>query len=205
MRPHTLRRVIANAVLAALTFAVAACGSDDDPRPLPAPTSTPPSSSPSPTTTPAWESKYTSEQIQAYNEALARWETYEQRAEPIWAKGKVTPAAEALFKEYWVAWAVPLNTLQTYQQNGLAVSGVAHVLSSVPASIDLESATASVVIKQCIDPASISVTKDGEAQASSGQKPYVRTITLDRAADRPFLVGGFKDITNSKKVSRCAP
>jgi hypothetical protein len=204
MRPNTLRHLVATAVLVALTFALAACGSDDDPTPLPAPTSTTPSSSPSPTT-PAWESKYTPEQIQAYNEALARWESYEQRAEPIWAKGKVTPAAKALFKEYWVSWAVPLNRLTFYEQVGDKVVGVPKVLWSRASKVaNFSGGGISVTIQQCIDPSTIEVKHAPGAQVQEQkQGPYIRRISLTKAGATSYRVNGLFDVTSGKKVKPC--
>ncbi|MGK2878541.1 MAG: hypothetical protein ACSLFF_08205, partial [Solirubrobacterales bacterium] len=105
-------------VLAVLTM-TAACGGNDGPEPLPPVTSSPssPSTSTSPApTTPAWQSKYTKEQIAEYEAALDRWSTYEQRSEPIWAAGKATPAAEALFKKFFLNAIGQYQTLQTYEQ-----------------------------------------------------------------------------------------
>jgi predicted small lipoprotein YifL len=191
MRTHTLRQLITTCfVFSALTFALAACGSKGDPTPLPAPTSKTSSSSPSPTT-PAWESKYTAEQIQAYNEALARWESYEQRSEPIWAKGKVTPAAEALFKEYWITWPNTLNTLRYLEANGVTKSGVPTVVSSQPKKVEEGSKDVTVVIRQCIDDSNVKTVSEAGAPSSTGPAtPYVRLITMKKVSSTPWRIVG---------------
>lgn len=193
------RKALAAFACAGLLLTAGCGGSDPDPRPTPSITSTPTQTP----TNPTWESKFNHEQIAAYEAALARFTEYETRAEPIWATGKATAAAEAVFKEYWVAWPVKLNTLRAYEANGLAISGIAKVLSSEPARIDVKSAAARVVIKQCVDPSTISVTRNGEPQKPSGHEPYIRTLTLDRGRSGPFKVSSVQDITNSQKVKPC--
>ena len=92
------------AVATALMLSATGCGGDDVPtaEPTETTTSATPTESTSPTETDrAWQDKYTEAQLDAYEAALARYETYEDRTEPIWSEGKATDRAEALFKQYY--------------------------------------------------------------------------------------------------------
>ena len=87
---QSLRRLAVVAVSFVLVAFMAACGGGgDEPEATPSSSSTPPSQSPSPTepspTETAWQDKYTDAQLGAYEEALARYQEYETRSEPIWA------------------------------------------------------------------------------------------------------------------------
>lgn len=199
-----LRRSIISAVaLGALALTAAACGGDAEPQNQPTTSPSPTSSSTTTATTVdpnAWQSKFTSAEIEAYDAALGRWTSYERRSEPIWAKGKATPAAEALFRDYWIAWQPQYNRLKIAEENGITVSGLANVLSSKATTITL-SGTPRVVIEQCIDPTTITVLP----ATNEGRKdPYLRTITLDQPdQSKPFKVASVGDITNQKKVTSC--
>ena len=171
-----------------MVVSLAGCGGDDDPETLPTETT---STSTSPTPTPsAWESKYTQQQLQAYEAALTQWETYEQRSEPIWAAGKVTPTARQLFKEYWVNWAVPLNRLSFYEQVGDKVVGVPKVLWSRASEATIfKGRGISVTIQQCIDPSTIEVEHASGTQVhQKKQGPYIRRISLAKADPSSYRV-----------------
>jgi hypothetical protein len=179
-----------------------ACTSNGD-EPEPRPTTTTSASTPSQTPAkPAWESRYTEKELRAYEAALARFTEYETRAEPIWARGEVTPGAEGLFKEYWNPWPNTLNTLRVYEQNDITVSGLAKVIWSKPTAVKQGKAWTQVTIEQCIDPSTITVLP--AAGGSKKQGPYVRTITMDRTDAKPFMIGNLVDITSGKKVRRCS-
>ena len=53
--------------------------------------------SPSPTEA-GWESDFTADQLAEYNEALARWEDYEDKSAPLWADPKPSPETLGLFR-----------------------------------------------------------------------------------------------------------
>lgn len=199
-------RAVLSAVIACIALGLSGCSDTPEADPAPEAIEATPtvSSSPTPTADPdGWRAKYRSTELEAYDAALGRWKEYESRSEPIWAKGKATPTAQELFKEYWTAWAPMFIRLQDYEKNGLAVSGTAKVLTSKASLIDL-SGQKRVVIKQCIDPAPITVTEHGEADAPTTQAPYTRTITLDRVATTNlFMISGVKDVTTLKKVTPC--
>lgn len=210
MTPIRFRRRTAPALLiAALTLTASGCGPTE---PVAIPDTTPstsasssPTSSPSPDPN-AWQDQYTAAEIDAYNAALQRWQSYETRSEPIWAAGKATPAAKALFKEYWIAWQIEAARLEMYEKNGITVSGLADVLWSKAKSIELtdtDTGAPRVVIQQCIDPSTITVLPP--AGGGTDTPPYLRTITLDEPPGREFMVVRVGDITNQKKVAPCEP
>lgn len=196
--------ITAGVMLACLSLGLTGCQNDNQPDPIPEATeTTSPVASETTEPTPSWEGKYNEKEVQAYKDALARWEEYETRSEPIWAKGKATPAAQELFKEYWSTWAPVFLRLQTYEENGLAVSGTADVLTSKASLIDL-TGQKRVIIKQCVDPSPITVSENGKDDPPGKQSPYIRTITLDQVATTGlFMIGGVKDITTMKKVKPC--
>ena len=199
---RTFSRSAAAIACAAALFTTSAC-QDSDPQPSPEPTETTTSATPTPTK-PAWESKYTPEQLKAYETALARFTEYEQRAEPIWARGKVTPGAEALFKEYWAAWPNTLNTLRFYEQVGDRIVGLPTVIWSRPSKVTTHELGATVTIQQCIDPSTIEVKHaPGAKVQEKKQGPYIRTIVLDQGGSRPFLISNLIDVTSGKKVKPC--
>jgi len=196
------------AALAGLTFTMAGCGADgDDPKPLPpissSSTASTPTTSPSPTTQ-AWESKFTRKQRVEYDEALQRWESYEQRSEPIFAKGKVTPAAEALFKDYFIVWQNQLNTLRFYEQVGDKVVGLPTVIWSRPSKVTAFKGGMNVKIQQCIDPSTVKVKHAAGAQVQEKNVgPYIRKISLSKTDAKPYRVSELFDVTSGKKVKPC--
>ncbi len=125
------RRIAVAAVSIALLTSMAACGGDDEPEATPTSSSTPTSQSPSPTepspAETAWQDKYTDAQLDAYDDALLRYQEYETRSEPIWAAGKVTDRAEALFQQYFPSplWQGRLRMLSSYEQVDVQVEGLA--------------------------------------------------------------------------------
>lgn len=205
MRARTFRHALASTLVAGLALTAAGCGlsgteESDLPETSPsARASATPSASPA---ADAWRAKFSGRELKAYDQALQRWEEYESRSEPVWARGKVTPAAEALFKEYWMTYGTQLSRLETYELMEIAVSGTPEVLWSKAARFEHDARR--VVIKQCIDPAPITVYDDGEADPPIELKPYVRTITLDRVATtNQFMVLSVQDDLTMKKVKPC--
>lgn len=204
------RHLTAAALLAALLATTAACGGDDEPEATPSSSTTPTTQSPSPTVTtptePAWEDKYTDAQLDAYDAALARYESYETRTEPIWAEGKVTDRAEALFKQYFPSpiWQGYLSRLTTYEQVDVQIDGLADVYWSKAKSIS--DTGLSVVINQCVDYTTISTTQRGKpAQPVEWQqKPNLRTITLEKPDGYDWLIYGVVDASTGK-ARPCEP
>jgi len=195
-----------------LTAMLAACGGGD-PSAGPSP-STPVSSSLAPTTpaptstspsqSEAWRSHFNAAQLRAYDAALQRWEDYESRSEPIWAKGKATAAAKALFMQYYPspAWVGVWNTLQTYQQAKVKIVGLPKVYWSRGKSIT--AAASDVVIDQCLDYMPVQRTQDGQAIQPPNPKPQLRIVELYKAPGHDWLVRSVTTSTD-KKFRPCEP
>ena len=207
----SLRRVAVTTVSIALLATTAACGGGDDEPEAKPPSSTAPTTQslsptqPSPTET-AWQDQYTPAQLDAYEAALSRYEEYETRSEPIWAAGKVTDRADALFKQYFPSplWQGRLRMLSSYEQVDVQVEGLADVYWSRAKSIS--DTGLSVVINQCVDYTTVKVTQRGEAAwpVKWQQKPNLRTITLEKPEGSDWLIYGVVD-ASSGKPRPCAP
>ena len=195
------RRTATATVLCAGMALTAGCQRDADgeTKPLPpaessttAPTET---SSPSPTNTtkPAWHDRYSKKELAAYEAALDRFETYEQRSEPIWRRGKATPAAEELFKEYFTdgAWQREISRLRSYEQANVEVHGTPTVLRSQATRIAVSERGGSTTIRQCIDYRTSQLLQDGEQAPGAPKSPRIRQIVLDRSSDGgSWLISG---------------
>jgi hypothetical protein len=182
------RRLLAAATAAALLFTAASCGSEDEPKADPTPAEEPTTQDPTPAT-PAWEDEYTDEQIEQYEAALARWDEYERRAEPIWAEGKVTPAAERLFKEYWLTWPNTLNTLHYLEEQGITRTGRPEVIWSKPNEIIDRGNATTVVIRRCIDDSNVKVeSRAGTPEEPEESGPSLGEITMDKVGDNPWRI-----------------
>jgi hypothetical protein len=202
------RNATAVFAIGSLMLGAAGCGGEDEPAPNAEPTiSGSPTEPTEPTSTaPAWESKYTDVQLEAYEAALARWETYENRSEPIWAEGKATERAEAFFKQYFPSpqWQGYYNRLVTYEQVDVQIEGLADVHWSKPKSVSKDGR--SVVIDQCVDYTTITTTQRGElAQPVKWQqRPNLRTINLEKPEGHDWLIYGVTDATGGK-ARPCEP
>ncbi len=219
MLAHTLRRyALTVTVLSVLAISTAACAGGDDPEtsPTDAPTSSAtegtsePTTDPTPTTDPdAWRTKFSPAQLEAYDTARQRWETYESRSEPIWAEGKATPAAEKLFKEYFPhpIWMDQFEQLETYEQYEVQIAGTPDVLWSRAKSIG--DASGEVEIEQCVDYRSTTTTQNGEATKpiESRQKPVLREITMIKPKGYDWLIYAINATPGAggKKDKPCDP
>lgn len=209
----TPARRIAGAAAASATLALTLGGCtarDDSPGGDASTTPSPSSTSLSPTpsaepTQPTWMDDYTDKQLKAYNEALDAWSTYEQRSEPIWARGKATPAARQLFQKYFPSplWQDLFQKLEGYEQVDIKISGVPDVLWSRPSRVALEGGTASVQIVQCLDFSPVQLTQAGIAQESY-QFPVRRSLVVNRPKGFRWLVYEV-DAPAGKNFKRCDP
>lgn len=205
------RRIAVAAVSIALLTTTAACGGgDDEPEATPSSSSTPTSQSPSPTepspTETAWQDKYTDAQLDAYEDALARYQEYETRSEPIWAAGKATDRAEALFKQYYPSplWQGQDRLLTSYEQGGVTRTGLADVYWSRAKSIS--DSGLSVVVNQCVNYEPI-ITKQNDKEAERpawALKPNLRTITLEKPEGSDWLIYGVVNASGGK-ARPCKP
>jgi hypothetical protein len=219
MLAHTLRRyAVTSIAVSVLALSTTACAGDDDPETAPTdePTSSAtgstsePTTSPTPTTDPdAWRSKFSPAQLEAYDVALQRWESYESRSEPIWAKGEATPAAEKLFKEFFPhpIWIGQFKQLQTYEQYEVRIAGTPDVLWSRAKSIG--DSGGGVEIEQCVDYRSTTTTQNGEPTKpiESRQQPVLREITMSKPKGYDWLIYAINATPGAggKKDRPCGP
>ena len=181
-RATTRRRAIVAVIAASCALTLSGCQGSTDAGPTP---TTSAATTPSPTgTTPAWQSKYTKNEIAAYETALARFDSYERDSQPIWATGKVTPEAKRLFQGYFIPWQTYALQLDFYEKHRLSRTGVAKVLSSEPTRIKLSETGGAITIRQCADAAnSVTVTQNGAVVKPTTTSPQQRAIELN-------LIGG---------------
>lgn len=208
MLVHALRRyAVTGIALSALALSTTACAGDPKAEPADGATSSAtgspsePTTEPSPTqNTDAWRTKFDASQLEAYDAALQRWETYESRSAPIWAKGEATPAAEKLFKEFFPhpAWRGYLDRLQTYEEVEVKSEGLASVYWSRAQSISKQGT--SVQIIQCVDYTTIHGTQRGKpvSRPSWLEKPQLRTLLLSKPARYDWLIYRVVDATTGK-------
>jgi hypothetical protein len=199
------------AITTALLLSATGCGGGDEPtaeptaEPTETSTSDTPTESPSPTES-AWQDKYSKKQLDGYEAALTRWEIYETRSEPIWAAGKVTERAEALFKQYFPSpvWQGYYDRLKTYQQVDVQVEGTPGIYWSRAKGISKNGR--SVVIDQCVDYTTIKTMQRGEPATPVAwqQKPNLRTITLEKPTGYDWLIYGVVDASGGK-ARPCEP
>ena len=200
------------AIATALMLSATGCGGDAEPKAEPTdartsatPTPTEPTSTEPTPTEPAWQKNYTQEQVKTYNAALARWESYETRSEPMWAAGKATTRAEAFFKQYFPSplWQKELERLRLYAANDVAVSGVPTVYWSKPTLVTKNNLN--VEIQQCVDFSDVVTTQDGEQV--EGNKwtttPHLRVISLSKPEGYDWLIYSYGDPEGKKK--KCTP
>lgn len=192
-----------------LMLGAAACGGGDNPKSdnsaSPTVSTSPSSTSPSPTSD-AWKKKYSAKQLKAYQAALARWNEYEQRSEPIWARGKATQAAANLFKDYFPSpfWQGQYKTLASYEQSGVKVEGTPGIYWSRAKFISKNSG--SVEINQCVDYTKVTVTQHGKDPGGDVpwlKTPQLRTISMEKPKGYDWLVYRLIDETNTKKSRPC--
>ncbi|WP_341925127.1 hypothetical protein [Nocardioides psychrotolerans] len=204
------RRIAVTTVLIALLGTAACGGGDDEPEATPSSSSTPTTQSPSPTepspTETAWQDKYTDAQLAGYEDALSRYQEYVTRSEPIWAEGKATDRAEALFKQYYPSplWQGQDQLLLSYEQGGVTRTGLADVYWSEAKSIS--NSGRSVVINQCVDYGPIITEQNGKEadRPAWALKPNLRTITLEKPEGYDWLIYGVVD-ASSGEARPCTP
>jgi hypothetical protein len=195
-------RSVGFAVAACLVLA--GCAADEDPSgdsTNGAVSSTP---SLSPTDEPEWRDEYTETQLAAYEEALDRWMTYEQRSESIYSRGLATPAAEELFKEYFSSplWQDKFEELQTFEQVEVTIEGVPEVYWSK--ALEVTAGAKSVMIQQCVDYTTVITTQWGKEIARSKPKPQLRTLYLSRPQGYDWLIYGVTELVKGK-ARPCTP
>jgi predicted small lipoprotein YifL len=203
-----MKRTLNALVAVALTGALTACGDNDEPDPIPEAETSSTTSPTEPTetaTTPVWEDDYSPKQLQAYESALQRFESYEQRSESIWAAGRATAVAEDLFKEYFPSpyWQSQYDLLVTYEQSDVKTTGLATVYWSRPKTV--ANNALSVEIRQCVDFAEVEVTQDGKRIEGTKwtTKPHLRAVHLSKSKGYGWLIDSMGD-PGGKKIP-CKP
>lgn len=214
MFASTVRRyAFVGIALCALALSATACAGDDDPEAAPTDGATSsatdrtsePTTEPSPTKDPdAWRAKFDAVQLEAYDTALQRWESYESRSEPLWANGEATPAAEELFKEFFPhpTWMDSWEKLQGYEQVKVKVSGTPVIYWSKAKSVTKSGS--GVQIQQCVDYTPVQRTQDGEEIPRPAPKPQVRTIFLSQPDGYDWLIYGVEELIDGKPRT-CMP
>lgn len=204
---HVRHATATIATAAALTMTLAGCGGDEpDPIPSTSPSTSASAPSPSPSTDPdAWKKKYNAKQVAAFDAALQRWDDYESRSEPIWAKGKATPAAQDLFKDYFSSSGamIQFNRLKTYQQVEVTVSGTPEVYWS--RAKEITKPATSVTIEQCLDYTPVETTQRGEAVDRPAPTPQLRTIHMSKPAGYDWLIYDLVELDKNGKGRPCTP
>lgn len=179
-------------VMAAVcSLALVGCGNSSD---TPQHPSTPPKST---TTTPppAWESKYTAEQLAIYREAVQRVEAFEAKSRPIYASGKATKPAKELFQDNLLSWQTEWAQLQSYEKKGIKIARGPAVLSTEAKSIQpLKDNAASVELKRCTDQTDLGGSMNGEPLANAYDKPVIQEVDVYRYSDGRWRIGVFKTL-----------
>jgi hypothetical protein len=179
----------------------AACGGEDDPQTEPTNPAT--SASPREPTSAAspWEKRYSKKQLQAYESALVRWETYENRSSPIWEAGEATVQAEELFMQYFPspAWQAELERLKLLAANDVTVSGTPTVYWSKPRLITKDGL--SVEIEQCVDFSEVVTTQRGEQVMGNRwtTTPHLRVLSLSKPKGYDWLIYSYGDPEGKKQ------
>lgn len=180
MRVRTLRHFAVAAVLAILLFPTACADGDTSPT-ASGELNIDGSESPSPESEP-WRSDYSDDQLDAYDSALQRWETFEELEEPIGAEGRATPEAKKLFREFFSSakekemWA----ELKMLEDLEFRSTGVPDVLWSRATAIS--DGADSVTIEQCIDWSPTNPTQRGGPlpPVLERLKPVLRVIDIGK-------------------------
>ena len=176
-------------VMAAVcSLALIGCGNSSDASPR---SSAPPKST---TTTPppAWESKFTAEELAIYREAIQRAEAYESKAQPIWAAGKATRAAKALFEDNLLTWRLDWADLQSYEKQGIQIARAPKVLSTEPESIKLlDKGAAETKLRRCVDATDLGGTINGKPLNEGTDKPVIQSVTVYKYDDSSWRFGKF--------------
>ncbi len=183
-------RVTACLLGIALSITMSSCNNDGvDPIPT---GSTPTSVTP---TRPAWEAKYSQDEIDAFRAAEDSVEVFEARVGPIYAEGRATPAARELFQDNLISWQAVWARLQADEKRGIAVARQPKVLSSEPKSIELVKAgEAAVVIRRCTDQSDLGATLNGKPLQEAFDDPVIQEVDTYLAKDGRWRIGTFKTL-----------
>ncbi len=170
---------------AALWLALAGCSSGE--RPALKPDPSPPTSAVASTTSPAWSDAFSADELAAYKAALTKYTAYLNESESIWASGKATPRAQALFRKYYIPWQAYWEQLQRFEQSNVRIARNANVLDSRATRVELRSEDAAVTIQQCVDATRIGATQDGKPLANAFETPQLVDIEMSLVDGRWYI------------------
>ena len=200
---YALTGPVAGALVVFMSMVLASCSDDAEPAPIPDSTSSTSEPTLVPTDDePPWEDDYTDKQLATYEDALARWTEFEAKSEAIYAAGKATAEAEALFKEYYPSpiWQSKFQVLQGYEQVRARSEGLPIVHWSKATSITNTSTT----IRQCVDYSPVKRTQAGEPVDRPDPKPQLRDIHLSKPAGYDWLI--YQETSRFKgEIRSCTP
>lgn len=205
------RRLVLTAVVLGSLMSVASCAnapadSEAVPRSNSTELSAPATMSVEESPAPRWEADLSDADLQAYRQALARWEAYERSSEPIWAAGKATPAARELFEAYFtpVVAQSAYRQLETYEAVDVQIGGTPQVFWSK--AVRVSPAGDSVVLRQCVDFTTTRVVQYGEKTSPELKfnQPLLRDIELGRLSGQDWLIFVLDEPTE-EKVRSCDP
>ncbi|MDT9594876.1 hypothetical protein RDV89_17440 [Nocardioides zeae] len=163
-----------------MSATLAACTGDDAPDATPSEPSTATSSAVE-APTDEWREEFSTEDLQAYDAALAAFETYEDQSLAYWEAGVASPEAEAFFSRWWFAPMLPMNLLQTYEASEVVVDGDVTVLESRAQSVGADGVDVEIV--QCVDPTTRTVTQRGTPAPGAATEPLARIVSLSQDGD----------------------
>jgi hypothetical protein len=176
-----MRPLTSLAAAVAFLWVLAGCSPGEagvDATPNASTSSAPASASPSPSV-PSWQAKYSAREVAAYEAALDVWERYQRDSEPFWAKGRSTPAAEDVFRRYWVPWQVMNDLLARFEASDVRVEGLGRVLWSKPVRVSVGSrGGGSITIRQCVSGRGIRTYQGGKLLTPSTSKPQFRSVEM---------------------------
>lgn len=179
------RRHVTATLAAGLMLTASACGGEGGSEQT-APQSTPEwptSSTTAPTNaSPAsdWKSKFTEAELDRYEEALDRWQEFTELAHEIHMRGKDTPEARAVFKEYSLQYQRDIAELvQTFDEGNVRLERPEEPLWWKAVSIEPRV----VVIRQCTDYRNVRLVQDG--RTVPGTKPKHRVTPLRIEMNKP--------------------
>lgn len=195
---NSLRRAAVAAVVLTLAFALASCTSDDKPATKPSATQTSPTTAAT-TAAPSWKNSYSPKELAAYEAALARYTAYQAKVKPVWAAGKATPAAKALFKEYFIPWQYYFGQLEQYEASNIRLNFEMDVLNSEATRIKLGADGGSVSIRQCVDSTKSSGTQNNDPLPKATKTPQLIDIVVEQAEGRWLIA----EISNSTEDRPC--
>lgn len=185
-RTMSYRRATAAGALAIALIGLLATGCNDDGTPPtsdPSDPTTSASANPTEPTASAWESKYTEDELEAFEKALATWTRYEKLAEPIWAKGKATKAAQQLFRKYW-ATNSQYSQLQRHEAGQIRVEGVGVELWAKPIFVKLGPDGDSLSIRRCVDGTGVKVFQGDKQLMGGTDRPQIIDIRMFSLVDK---------------------